>query len=531
MDSGRRILAVAAVAVLTVGLAACGGGSSNAAKASSVTIATGVLPTVADPDPASAEDGQSAGYLSRQMSGTLFSYTSMPENPDTATTQVPIGPELATGATTSPDGLTWTVALRQGVKSQWGNTFTSADVAWTIKRALDRKKTAATNLSLINLDTKNPLTVVDDHTVAFHLTKPSHLFEDVMGIPSLVMFDSKAVTEKAGPGDPFGYEWIKKNSATFGPYQVGTAELPGRITMTANPNYWRGPAAISTVTFIMMSDASTRLQAVLTGQVDYAPSIEAKNIDQIKASANAQPYIQTAAGFGMYALFVLDNPEVGDVNLRRAISLAIDRTSVISTALSGVGTPATGCIPSVLGPPKTADDVQPTAQVDAAKALVAKVTGPKKVTIGFSSIYPAGSVIPELIKSNLAAIGVEATLKPYSSYSTFSADEAAGKFGIGMMAFSPYVRDASYMFHNLLVTGSPYNAGAFSDPAFDAATDKAWSGVDEATRQQGLAAACDIVTKQVPWAMLGQATGFTAINKRVTPYSATTVIAYNLKVS
>lgn len=520
-----------AAAALAAAVTACGSGPSAGAAASSITIATGALPSVADPDPASTDDGQSAGYLSRQMSGTLFAYTGSPENPDTAKTPVPISPELATEAEPSPDGLTWTVTLRKDVKSQWGNTFSAADVEWTMKRALDRNKTAATNLALINLDTAKPLTVVDDHTVQFHLTKPSHLFKDVMGIPSLAMFDSKAVAEKAGPADPFGYEWLKTNSASFGPYQVGTVELPGRIVMTANPNYWRGPASIPSVTFVMMTDASTRLQAVLTGQVDYAPSLDAKSLDQLESSPNATPYLQTAAGFAMYALFVLDNPEVADVNLRRAISLAIDREAIIATALNGVGTTATGCIPAALQPPPTAADVTPTAQVEAAKALVAQVQGPKQVTIGFATLYPGGSIIPELIKSNLEAVGIQTTLKPYSAYNTFFADEADGKFGIGMMAFSPYVRDASYMFYNLLSSGSAYNAGAFSDPAFDSALTKAWTGVDEAVREEGVSEACSIVTEQVPWAMLGQATGFTGINKRITPYSATTVIAYNLRVN
>lgn len=530
--AARLAGAAAAALLLAAGLAACGGGGGAAAAATSITIATGALPSVADPDPASTDDGQSIGYLSRQMSGTLFSYNGLPENPDTAPTPASVGPELATAATASEDGLTWTVTLRQGVLSQWGNPFSSADVVWTIKRALDRNTSAATNLALINLDTADPVTALDDHTVEIHLTQPSHLFEEVTAIPSLMMMDSKAVTDMAGPDDPWGYEWLTRNSASFGPYQVGTVELPGRILMTANPNYWRGPAAITSVTFVAMAEQSTRLQAVLTGQVDYAPSLDAKALDELESSAVAAPYIQTAAGISLYALFVLNNPEVADVRLRQAMSMAIDREAIVATALNGVGSAATGCLPEPLAPPDTPLDLTPTPQVEQARALVEQVPGPHQVTIGYASAYPGGgSIIPEILKSNFEAIGIEVTLKPYSSYTTWFADVAAGKFGVGMGAFGPYVRDASYMFHNLLVSSSAYNAGSFRNPAFDAATAQAWSGLDEATRDSGLTDACTIVMQEAPWAMLGQATGFVGISKRLTPFSATTAIVYDMRVA
>lgn len=527
-SAARRWVAAGAAAVVTLGVAACGG-AAPAAPASSMTMATAVLPGVVDPDPASAEDGQSVGYISRQLSGTLFGHNGAEENPDTAAAAVPVEPELATGAEASADGLTWTVELREGVLSQWGNPFTSADVEWTIRRALDRNTTTATNLALMNLDTANPITVVDANTVEFHLTQPSPLFKDITSIPSLTMFDSKAVVEKAGPGDPWGYEWLKTNSASFGPYQVGTVELPGRVVLTANPNYWRGPAEIDTVTMVMMAEASTRLQAVLTGEIDYAPSLDASTREQLDASAVAAPYLQTRAGILLYALFVLDNPEVADVRLRQALNLAIDRDAIVATAMRGLGTPATGCLPPSLSPPATPGDVTTTAQLDAARALVEQVPGPRTVTIGFATGYPGGSTIPELLKSTFAEIGVEAVLKPYTSYSTFFADQADGKFGIGMGAMSPYVREASYVFYNLLVSDSAYNLGSFSDPAFDDATDRAWTGLDEATRTAGVTEACEIVTEQTPWAMLGQTTGFVGINKRITPFSSPTAIIYRMR--
>jgi peptide/nickel transport system substrate-binding protein len=530
----RRLTSGLAVVVLSAVAVGCGDGGSSGSgggAATAMTIATGALPSVIDFDPESAADGQSSGYLSRQMSGTLFGYNGMKNNPDTSAAVLPAEPELATGATVSPDGLTWTVSLRPDVKSQHGNTFSAPDVEWTIRRALDRKKSAATNLGLININPANPVTVVDDRTVAFNLTKPSHLFSDVLTIPSLAIFDSKAVKEKAGAADPWGYEWLKTNTASFGPYQLETSELPAKVVLGSNPNYWRGAPTVKRVTFVAMAESSTRLQAVLTGAVDYAPSMEAKDRATLESSSTAKTYIQTAVGIHLYALFVLDNPEVADPNLRRALSLAIDRKAIVDSALNGVGAAATGCLAPVLNPPKTPDDVTVEPQIEEAKRLVALAKGPKKVTIGYASLYTGGSVIPEILKRDWEAIGVETTLRPYGSFTTWFADEADGKFGVGLGSFSPYVRDSSYMFYNLLKTGTAYNAGAFSDPAFDAATDQAWTGLTDDVRAKGTQQACDIVMADSPWAMLGLATGFTAINKRVTPFSAGSPVVYNMRLA
>src|SRR4029079_8255212 len=80
-------------------------------------------------------------------------------------------PELATDWSVSPDGLTWTFKLRDGVKFHSGKDFSSADVVYTFKRLLDEKTGSGARAVLEFLD-PNGIKAVDARTVTFTTKKP-----------------------------------------------------------------------------------------------------------------------------------------------------------------------------------------------------------------------------------------------------------------------------------------------------------------------------------------------------------------------
>ena len=80
-------------------------------------------------------------------------------------------PELATEWSVSPDGLTWTFKLREGVKFHSGKDFSSADVVYTFKRLLDEKTGSGARAVLEFLD-PNGIKAVDAKTVTFTTPKP-----------------------------------------------------------------------------------------------------------------------------------------------------------------------------------------------------------------------------------------------------------------------------------------------------------------------------------------------------------------------
>lgn len=497
----RIVVGGLAAALALAGCAAPEGAAGGGGGA--VSIAVPALPSGIDPDPANGTDAQTVGTVARSFSGTLFGYNGAEVDPNTADRAVEPGAELATDATASADGLTWTVTLRPDVRSQWDHPLTAQDVAWSIDRALAVGGGAANLLALINLDTARPTTVLADDRVAFHLTAPTVLFTKILSAPSLGVFDRTAITEGAGPGDPWGQEWLRTRSASFGPYQVAAVELPNRVTLTANPHYWRGPAAVREATFVALQEETTRLQSLLAGEVSYASQLAAASVPAVESGRAVAPYLISSSPTFLFLQFALGSPKVADPAVRRALSLAADRDALVAGGLAGLGSPVTGCLPEVYGPPATGLDVPATASPDEARALLPGPVEP--LTIGFSSLLPGGSTIPQILQQSFAAVGVETTLKPYTSYTTFLADLEAATFDVAVNGLGPYVVDPSFALNTFTSTAST-NFGGYSAPAFDEAVRTA-STTGGGAGAEALAAACTQFMTDVPVAPLVRVDG------------------------
>ena len=543
----------ATVLTMSLGLTACGSSSTKAsssattanassssatttktssATGTSIVVATNFLPSSVDPDPKNPADAEFASVTSTNLAGTLFSYLGDSADPATTASILPPTPELATSATTSSDGLSVTVQLRANVMSQYDNPLTASDVVWTMQRIVNTNLYGDDILKDANISQTDPATATGPLTVVFHLTKPTSLFDRALALPFTDILDKKAVLANAGAGHPWGRTWLTTHSASFGPYEVATTQFPSKIVYKANPYYWRGKPSITKATFIVESNDSTRLATVLSGQADYAVGLNTSDLAKVKSTPSVVAYLQPNAILLYYLVFNLKNSQVQSVDLRRAVSMAIDRQTLVSTAFTGAANAVTGCLPSNLypGEPQSSLDNPAAGNPSAAHALLSSVPGPHNVTIGYLS-STSDQAMGEIIQQDLAKAGITATLKPYSSYSVFAGDQAKSKFGIGIDGFGPFIPTAAYVFNNLLVSTSGSNQGFYSNPAVDAAAATAMS-TSGATRSAALATACNAMLKDVPIAMLGSVATVSAYSTKITKVSSTGQIPllYNMRM-
>lgn len=492
-----RAVAVATAALLL--LAACGapgpGGAADAGTA--ITIASGYLPASADLDPRDAASQQLAPFVTTSVAGTLFGYHDpAAPDPNSAPELVAPGPELATSAELSPDGLTWTVQLREGVRSEAGNPLTAEDVVWTVERAFAAEAIASNLLTrTVALDPAEPVRATGPLTVEFRLATPSSVLEKVFSQPWLGILDRTAITAGAGPGDPWGFDWLATRSATFGPYRVATSELPQRVVLEANPNYWRGPATVARATIVVIADNSTRLQAALTGEVDLAMGLASTDLPTVEQSDAVTPYIQPNAIQMKLLAFRLASPEVADARVRRALSLSIDRQAISDSVYAGLSEPVTGCMPALLDDRTSAADVPASGDRDEARALIAEVPGEQAVTVGY--LPDIGNTFAQILQAGFEDIGVRTTLKPYTSFSTWKADLQNGVFGVGINGFAPFVNDPGYLLVNLATSTAPSNATGWAVPAFDTAAATALSA-GGAEKDAAVDTACGLLRQDSP---------------------------------
>lgn len=273
---------------------------------------------------------------------------------DTVDGEPQVIPGLADSWDISDDGLTYTFHLHPGVTFQNGDPFTADDVVYTVNRMMDP----------VNL-TKNydlyygivegaaeyrdgesdagvtGVTAIDDETVEFKLVTPCASFLSRLATPGGAVYNRES-TE--------GVEDFGVNPAVCfgtGPFQVTEWELGSTVTLTANKDYFKGAPAIDGIVMHIVSDADTQRMMFEQGTVDvfnfdYAESqlqwfLDNGYADQIVSGTRAGTY---------YFMFNTAIEPLNNVNVRKALQMAVDRQTILDQLYGGEGALLSTFIPA-----------------------------------------------------------------------------------------------------------------------------------------------------------------------------------------
>ena len=163
------------------------------------------------------------------------------------------------------NGLEWTWKLREGVISAAGNELTTKDVEYSLSRIKAFSPIPIgwflmTVASIMSLDLPNTdpsergladeFEIVDDYTFILRQMEPSPNLLTVLPVVSLGIYDSTKMLENATEEDPFSREFADQvDSAGFGAYSVTNWDKGESISMTVNPDYFRGEPEFKNLTF------------------------------------------------------------------------------------------------------------------------------------------------------------------------------------------------------------------------------------------------------------------------------------------
>lgn len=308
-----------------------------------------------------------------------------------------VAPALAKSWTVSPDGLTWSFALQQGVKFQDGTPFDCSVVKFSFDRAvapgsLNAQKglfepiaeTTCPSPGEAVLKLKHPAS-----TLAFNLAWG----DAAMVAPNSVATDK---TNPIGTG-PFRFkQWVKGD----------------RIVLERNPDYWGPKPALREVTFKIMSDPAAATAAMLAGDLDAYPNFPAPEaLDQFRADSRFAVVIGTTEGKTLLSLNGARKP-FNDVRVRRALAYAIDRKQLVDALNGGLGTPiGSHYVPSDPGYVDLTGAYPPDPAK--ARALLAEAGFPKGFTMTITLPPPAYARRGgEVIAAMLQQVGITAKLAP-----------------------------------------------------------------------------------------------------------------------
>jgi peptide/nickel transport system substrate-binding protein len=234
-----------------------------------------------------------------------------------------VAPLLAESWTVSPDMMTFTFKLKQGVKFQDGTAFDSADVKYSFEKYAGEKSTNKRKAVFANMA---KIETPDAYTVAISLKKPDptllfSLGENTAVITAPESSDTNA-TKPIGTGPYKLQDWVKGDS----------------VTLVAAETY-RDPAAImiKTVKFRFISDQGAMVAAMRAGDLDAVPiGINGENVREFQKDKRFTVTVGSTEGETMLIINNKRKP-LDDVRVRRALSHAIDKQAVLEAAAAGLG--------------------------------------------------------------------------------------------------------------------------------------------------------------------------------------------------
>ena len=528
--SRRNFLKVAGVGAAALGLAACGGNKSgstatsgNASSAGSstgsintagFTVQYGSNPETLDPALNSAVDG---GNTIITVFETLLIIN---ENNEAV-------PGQAESWTTSEDGLTWVFTMRDGLKWSDGSELNAKDFEYSFKRMANPNTAAPyaeTCLGMIdgfeeaagfpdadgnptvepNPDALNVKASDDGKTLTIVLGYPCSYFDKIAAFAAMSPVQ-KATVEANGDA------WCTSPDTYVcnGPYMITEWTPSERIVLTKNPNYvggWDSSKIVSdSITLLLLEDSSASFAAYNSGEAVLIKDVPTDEIPSLtKAEDGGDFYVDTILGTYYVSLNDAIEP-FNDVNVRKALSLAIDRDYVANTIMQGTYTPAYNIVgPGIVdengmfydnangGKTYISEDYE--ANLEAAKQALADAGYPNGEgfpTIEYST-NDAGYHTPvaEYLQQAWGELGITVNINKVE-WASFTPMRRAGDYDASRNGWVMDYNDPSNMLE-LFTTGNGNNDGKYSSADFDAAIE-ASKVADKSVHFQKLHEAEDIL--------------------------------------
>ncbi len=433
---------------------------------------------------------------------------------------------LAESYTVSPDGLTYTFKLRQGVKFVDGTPFDSAAAKFSFERRL--KVDNAPAYMFADLDT---METPDASTFVVKLKKPVSAFLDYLACPYGPKMVSPALinaNEKAGDA---GQDWVRTHSAGTGPYAISEFTLGQRYVLKAVPAYWGTKPTVGTLEITIVPDASTQTLQLEGGDLDFLHGPPLATIEQFKGKAGFE--VQTYPAFQKTQLKVNPNkPPFSDKALRQALRQAIDRDKLVPQVFGDIAKVSTQMLPAGMLPEGTAKDAY-TFDISKLKALVDKLPADQKtLELGYGQFNVNDARLAEAISAQLKDAGLTVSVKPIPTAVVFD------------------LRNTPDVAPNLLLeTANPdashpdtwarifYSTGGFLNylkggvETADAEMDLGLAEIDTAKMQGHYAKASDLLFDDATFITLADVKAVYLVRKGLTGFGSTAAAPLSLNVS
>lgn len=429
-----------------------------------------------------AQSNTEHNYVFRTVFDTLLHYD---------WTTAKINPRLATSWATD-DAKTYTLKLRDDAYFHNGEQVKASDVAFTFKRAVGTNSANVIGVLIENMD------IVNDFEIKITLKRPNVDFPYLLCNPNASIMSEKAVKDDPVEGPGVGSGVWKIDSYEFGDY----------FRLVRNDKYWGDKALAEVLTIRYIPDATGRLIALETDEIDVCQNPDPLNVKKISETPGLE--IQSWDASTMtYIAMNMSKPPFDNKDLRMAIAHAVNRKEFIDVGRNGYAKEAF----NFWGWSQYGYNGGTTSyeyNLDLAKEYLAKAypRGGAKFEI---TVAPDRKLIAELLQARLKEIGIEVTIAE-TDYAGLTSTLTSGRhqataYGVGLNPWGDTIR-------NMICPGGA-NSAFINDPRINTLMDNAVTELDDAKRKAMYAEIQQILYEEAPYVPLYYATGFLAVRKGI----------------
>jgi peptide/nickel transport system substrate-binding protein len=447
-------------------------------------------------------------------------------------------PQLAKSWEWSPDHKTLTFHLRDDVVWTDGVPVTAEDVRWTWQ--------AQTNPDVAweLADSKQWITdveVADPQTVRFH-------FSRVYAKQLLDANEGVIVPKHAWEKLPFARwrqsgDWFRQHRVSNGPFAIASWVPQQQIVLQRNDRYYeQGLPYLDRVVLRQIPDQASGLAQLLNGELDFMPQIAPADVPQVKANPRLAliPY-----WFNLYVFVGWNNerPLFKDPEVRRALTLAIDRQTIVETLLGPYGRVASSPILTSVWAHDRSLQPWPYDSSQARRILAAKgwkdtdgdgILDKDGQRFAFELLSNAGNQpradAMVMIQDQLKKIGVRVTPRQVE-FNSLIDQTTSGSFDAAILGYSMDTSlDLRSTFHSEAMDEKGNNSVRYHNPEVDRLIERAASQPDMPSQKPYLDRIQQILHREQPMTFLWESQRLTAANQRVKNVKPTSAASlFNLK--
>jgi peptide/nickel transport system substrate-binding protein len=395
----------------------------------------------------------------------------------------------------SDDGLTAAVKLKSGVKfHNTGNEMTADDWVWS----WNRLKNIKGNPSFLFTDFLESVTAVDPTTLEIKLLAPNAALAAILTSLPFGVTDSKAAKENGGTAEEGAdqsdklTDWLNQgNSIGTGPYRLTQWDIASEIIIEKNADYWGEAPKLDRIVFRNVTDSSTQLQLLETGEADLAYAVDPDKVQQVQDNPGLQLLEGPSLAYEYVAMHTSE--EVGGPlakeEARQAIAHAIDYDGIINGLVGGHAVrPATVVPLGLQGADEVASNAYPTDIAKANELWGTSGNGPAELelTYGAGQFCPGGlsrDILAAKLQEDIQKIdGVTVKLTPKDPTQRLQ-EYREGKLQFTMSDWSPDYADVhTYADPFGRTGGAAAKRVGYSNPEVDKLLDQGIAELDPAKR-------------------------------------------------